>query len=76
MLSFSVDDVENVELAPTDVMRIYSSILIKENNKEEEHEMKEIKKEKNNALNPVGINSHFFFRFRVRIERIFGNVFL
>lgn len=46
MLSFSVDDVENVELAPTDVMRIYSSILIKEN-KEEEHEMKEIKKEKN-----------------------------
>lgn len=47
MLSFSVDDVENVELAPTDVMRIYSSILIKENNKEEEHEMKEIKKEKN-----------------------------
>lgn len=47
MLSFSVDDVENVELAPTDVMRIYSFILIKENNKEEEHETKEIKKEKN-----------------------------
>lgn len=47
MLSFSVDDVENVELAPTDVMRIYSSILIKQNNKEEEHEMKETKREKN-----------------------------
>lgn len=47
MLSFSVDDVENVELTPTDVMRIYSSILIKQNNKEEEHEMKETKREKN-----------------------------
>lgn len=47
MLSFSVDDVENVELAPTDVMRIYSSILIKQNNKEKEHEMKETKREKN-----------------------------
>lgn len=47
MLSFSVDDVENVKLAPTDVMRIYSSILIKQNNKEEKHEMKETKREKN-----------------------------
>lgn len=47
ILSFSVDDVENVELAPTDVMRIYSSVLIKQNDKEKEHETKERKREKN-----------------------------